>query len=91
MFVGDTPFDESEEVVFKIRKSKFVGELDHWYGQLYILGEEVCTSTGPNFWRVMDGLMDYLTTKDPYEEDDDFREWLEEDVNENQRRRNRRH
>lgn len=83
MFIPNTPFDDSEEVVFKIRKAKFVGELDHWYGQLYVLGEEVCTSTAPTFWRVFDGLSEFLTDGDS----DIDRNWLEEDVNENQRNR----
>lgn len=83
MSVPNTPFDDSEEIVFKIRKAKFVGELDHWYGQLYVLGEEVCTCTALTFWGVFDDLSEYLIDSNS----DIERKWLEEDVNENKRRK----
>ena len=83
MSIPDTPFDDSEEIFFSIRKAKFVGELTHWLGRLHVTGEEVCTYTAPTFWGVFDKLSEYLTDEDSTINHN----WLEEDVHENQRRR----
>lgn len=77
MTVPDSPLDDSEKVQWEVRKVKFVGDIDHWFGQLKFLDEVVCEVTAPSFWGAVDAMMEYLTESDSAI---DFK-WMEEGKN----------
>lgn len=66
--------DYSDRITLNINKVTFNGEFTHWEGDLVINNEETASCTAPDFFGVVDNLIEYLY--------DEKSEWVKDNANE---------